>query len=67
MYSDLFDDLGFDSGLLLDLIIAIEAEFNLRFSGGELTLEALRSPQRILDLIRACRRRDCGQSSREGD
>lgn len=53
--SDLFDELGFDSGLLLDLILAIEEEFDCRFSDDQLSLEALRTPRGILALIEGAR------------
>jgi len=54
--SDLFDELGFDSALLLDLILAVEDEFDCRFDEELLSIEALRSPRRILGLILAARR-----------
>ena len=53
MDSDLFDELGFDSGLLLDLILAIEDEFDCRFDEDQLSIDALRSPTKILALIEA--------------
>ena len=51
--SDLFDELGFDSGLLLDLIVSLEEDFNCQFSERELSVVSLRTPGRILELIRA--------------
>ncbi len=49
--SDLFDDLGFDSILLLDLILALEAEFDCRFTDEELTMEQLSTPGKLLALV----------------
>ena len=54
---DLFDEMGFDSILLLDLIFALEGEFGLKFSDEDLSIEALRTPRRLLELIETCRRK----------
>jgi len=51
MDSHLFDELGFDSVLLLDLIMALEDEFGCRFDEDHLSIEALSTPGKILELI----------------
>lgn len=55
--SNLFDELGFDSILLLDLIVSIEQECNCQFSDEDLSMDALSTPRRLLELIaRRCAR-----------
>ena len=49
--SNLFDELGFDSVLLLDLVVAIEQECGREFCDEDLRMEALATPRRILELI----------------
>lgn len=51
--SHLFDELGFDSVLLLDLIIDIEERCGMQFFEAELTTESLRTPRAILEMISA--------------
>ena len=49
--SNLFDELGFDSILLLDLIVAIEQECDCQFSDKDLSLDALSTPRKLFELI----------------
>jgi len=49
--SNLFDELGFDSILLLDLIVDVETECNCQFSDEDLSMEALSTPRKLLELI----------------
>ena len=49
--SHLFDELGFDSMLLLDLIVAIEQECDGQFSDGDLNMDALSTPRKLIELI----------------
>ena len=49
--SNLFDELGFDSILLLDLIVDVETECNCQFSDEDLNMEALSTPRKLLELI----------------
>lgn len=49
--SSLFEDLGFDSILLLDLIISIEDACGFEFSQEDLSMEALGTPRRLLALV----------------
>lgn len=56
--SHLFDELGFDSILLLDLIVSIEEECDYQFSDDDLNMETLATPGRLLELIA---RRSCAK------
>lgn len=49
--SNLFDELGFDSILLLDLVVSIEQEYSCRFIEEDLNMEALSTPKKLLELI----------------
>ncbi len=49
--SNLFDELGFDSILLLDLIVSIEQECSFQFSEEDLKMEAMDTPRKLLGLI----------------
>jgi acyl carrier protein len=49
--SNLFDELGFDSVLLLDLIVAIEQECAFQFSDEDLSMDSLSTPRKLLELI----------------
>jgi len=49
--SHLFDELGFDSILLLDLIVDIEERLGVRFSEAELDMESLTTPEAIVRMI----------------
>lgn len=55
MDSNLFDDLGFDSVLLLDLIVGIEEECSFEFSESALSMDALDTPRKLLALILSCK------------
>jgi acyl carrier protein len=58
MDSDLFDELGFDSSLLLDLIITLEVEFGIRFRDEDMILGDLRKPRKLMGLVRSCQERE---------
>jgi len=49
--SHLFDELGFDSMLLLDLIVDIEQECDGQFSDDDLSMDALSTPRKLMELI----------------
>lgn len=49
--SNLFDELGFDSILLLDLIVSIEQECAFQFSDEDLSMDSLSTPRKLLELI----------------
>ena len=49
--SSLFDELGFDSMLLLDLIVSIEQQSGCQFSDKDLSMENLATPRKLLELI----------------
>ena len=49
--SNLFDELGFDSILLLDLIVSIEQECSFQFGEEDLRMEAMDTPRKLLGLI----------------
>ena len=49
--SNLYDELGFDSGLLLDLIVGIEERCGCELPDEALSMEALKTPRRILELV----------------
>ena len=49
--SNLFDELGFDSILLLDLIVSIEQECSFQFQEEDLRMDALDSPRKLMELI----------------
>jgi acyl carrier protein len=49
--SNLFDELGFDSILLLDLIVSIEQECACQFSDEDLSMDSLSTPRKLLELI----------------
>jgi acyl carrier protein len=49
--SNLFDELGFDSILLLDLIVSIEQACSCRFSDEDLSMDSLATPRRIMELV----------------
>jgi acyl carrier protein len=49
--SDLFNDLGFDSALLLDLIVSIEEQNGFYFSDENLYSDRINTPRKILEMI----------------
>jgi len=49
--SHLFDELGFDSMLLLDLIVAVEQECDGQFSDEDLSMDGLSTPRKLMELI----------------
>ena len=51
MNSNLFDELGFDSGLLLDLILGIEERFGCRFAEEDMNMEKMSTPGQLWDLM----------------
>lgn len=48
---DLVDDLGFDSFLLVRLLVEVEKEFNMEFSLDELQFEVFRKYHKLRDGI----------------
>ncbi len=49
--SNVFDELGFDSILLLDLILVIEQESGCQFIEEDLKMENLATPRKLLGLV----------------
>lgn len=49
--NNLFNDLGYDSILLLDLIITIEEKYNFSFNENELSIPNFETPRKILQIL----------------